>query len=108
VREQGLTVLTSGPIPPNPTELLNTATMSALIREMVSMSDMVIFDSPPALPVADTQVLSTKVDGVILVIEMGKAKKGAVRQMRALFDQARARIIGTVMNKMGRHLWLRQ
>jgi succinoglycan biosynthesis transport protein ExoP len=97
---EGLMVLPAGTIPPNPTELLNTGAMGRLLHDLGEACDMVIVDAPPALPVADAQVLSTKVDGVLLVVEMGKAKKDAVDQTRALLDRAHARILGAVMNKM--------
>jgi capsular exopolysaccharide synthesis family protein len=96
----GLRVLTSGPIPPNPAELLNSGQMTNLIAELRGMADVVLFDTPPCLPVTDAQVLAAKVEGVLLVAEMGEAKKAEVKHARELFDRAHARMVGLVFNKI--------
>jgi capsular exopolysaccharide synthesis family protein len=96
----GLQVLTSGPIPPNPAELLNSSPMSALIGELQRNADVVLFDTPPCLPVTDAQVLAPKVEGVLLVAALGEAKKAAVKQACELFDRAHARVVGLVFNKI--------
>src|SRR5687768_364557 len=62
----GLRVMTSGSIPPNPAELLNSIPMEELIGQLAAEAEVVIFDCPPCLPVTDAPLLSTKVDGVIL------------------------------------------
>ena len=98
-----LQVLTSGPIPPNPAELLNTPKMEGLIRELRERADVVIFDTPPCLPVTDAQVLGAKLDGVLLVAEMGEARKAEVRRACELLDQAHIRILGVVFNKISHH-----
>lgn len=98
---EGLQVITSGPRPPDPAELLNSMRMSELIKQLSKMADMVIFDTPPCLPVTDAQVLATKVNGVVLVLEVGEAKKAALRHVKGLLDQARARTLGLVLNKIG-------
>src|SRR5207244_1600335 len=90
------------PLPPDPAELLNSGRMRELIRQLDQMADVVIFDTPPCLPVTDAQVLATKVDGVILVLEVGEAKKAMLRRSKDLFDQAHARILGLVFNKISR------
>jgi polysaccharide biosynthesis transport protein len=96
----GLRVLTSGPIPPNPAELLNSGPMAAVIGELRGIADIVIFDTPPCLPVTDAQVLATKVEGVLLVAEMGEAKKAEVKHAKELFDRAHARTVGLIFNKI--------
>src|SRR5262249_31611816 len=91
-----LLVLTSGPLPPNPAEMLNTGAMESVIQQLRSMSDVVIFDTPPCLPVTDAQVLGAKLDGMLLVAEMGEARKAEVRRARELLDQAHIRVLGVV------------
>jgi capsular exopolysaccharide synthesis family protein len=98
---EGLQVITSGPRPPDPAELLNSARMRDLIKQLSKIADIVIFDTPPCIPVTDAQVLATKVNGVVLVLEVGEARKGALRHAKGLFDQARARTLGLVFNKVG-------
>ena len=97
---EGLQLLTSGPLPPNPAEMLNSDTMDGVIEGLHALADIVIFDTPPAIPVTDALVLATKVDGVVLVVEAGQAKKGAVRHARDLLMQTRARVLGVVLNKI--------
>jgi polysaccharide biosynthesis transport protein len=98
---EGLQVIASGPRPPDPAELLNSARMRELIKQLSKMADIVIFDTPPCIPVTDAQVLATKVNGVVLVLEVGEAKKAALRHAKGLFDQAHARTLGLVFNKVG-------
>jgi capsular exopolysaccharide synthesis family protein len=96
----GFSVLAAGSMPPNPAELLNSEPMERLIEALRGCADIVIFDTPPCLPVIDAQVLAAKVDGVVLVAEVGEARKAAVQHARRLFDQAHARTLGIVFNKM--------
>jgi len=100
---QGLTVLTAGTIPPNPAELLSSEPMDRLIDALRMSSDVVLFDTPPCLPVTDAQVLSSKVDGVVMVVEVGAARKAALQHTKRLFDQAHARTLGVVFNKIAEH-----
>lgn len=93
-----LDVLPSGPVPPNPSELIDTKSMTSLIEEAGVMYDYVLFDTPPVLAVTDAQVLSNKVDGVILVVSSGKTQiEGAVKA-KELLSHAQAKILGTVLN----------
>jgi capsular exopolysaccharide synthesis family protein len=96
----GLSVLPAGSIPPNPAELLNSEPMERLIEMLRQSADVVLFDTPPCLPVIDAQVLSSKLDGAALVVEVGEARKGAVQHAKRLFDQAHARTLGIVFNKI--------
>jgi capsular exopolysaccharide synthesis family protein len=98
---EGLQVIASGPRPPDPAELLNSGRMRELIKQLSQMADVVVFDTPPCIPVTDAQVLATKVNGVVLVLEVGEARKAALRHAKSLFDQARARTLGLVFNKIG-------
>jgi polysaccharide biosynthesis transport protein len=99
VADREVLVLTSGPIPPNPAEMLNTASMENVIRQLRERADIILFDTPPCLPVTDTQVLGTRLDGLLLVAQMGEARKGEVRRAHELLGQAHARVLGVVFNK---------
>ncbi|KRL04539.1 tyrosine-protein kinase [Liquorilactobacillus oeni DSM 19972] len=93
-----LYVMPSGPIPPNPAELLNSKRMNALVDSLEKQLDLVIYDAPPVLSVTDAQILSTKVDGTILVVRQNVAEKEAVRHSVELLKHVKANIIGTLLN----------
>lgn len=97
-----VSVITSGPIPPNPAELLGTEEMSLLIEELKTRFDMVIVDSAPALAVADPIVLSTYVDGCLIVIHSGKTNEDLVEKVIEQLKMVDARILGVVLNKIPR------
>lgn len=99
--EPPLQVITSGGLPPNPTELLESEKMTRILEELKQKSDMVIVDSPPTV-VADPIALSAKVDGVLLVIEPGKTKIGAAQVLMEHMNRAGARILGVVLNPISR------
>lgn len=93
-----LDLLTCGPIPPNPAELLSSKSMDALIQRLTDMYDLVIFDAPPVLSVADGQILANKCDGTILVINSGQTKKEMALKAKEAIEFANSRIIGAVLN----------
>ncbi|PGK31207.1 capsular biosynthesis protein [Priestia megaterium] len=93
-----LSVLTSGPIPPNPSELLASAQMAELLKEMKEKFDMIIFDTPPILAVADAQILANQVDGTILVVSSGKTEKDAALKSKELLSNAQGKLLGVVLN----------
>jgi len=93
-----LSVLTSGPIPPNPSELLASAQMAELLKEMKQQFDMIIFDTPPILAVADAQILANQVDGTILVVSSGKTEKDAALKSKELLSNAQGKLLGVVLN----------
>jgi capsular exopolysaccharide synthesis family protein len=97
---EDLLVLPSGEPAPNPAELLNTPAMEHLLRELTERTDLVVFDSPPCVLKTDARVLGAKLDGVLLVAEMGETRKAELRRARSLLDQAHIRILGVVFNKM--------
>ena len=74
--------------------------MQNLVAEMKDQAEMIIFDAPPLLPVTDAQVLASRSDGVILVIQSGKARKPAVKQSADMLEKARAHVLGIVLNKI--------
>ena len=93
-----LFVLGSGQFPPNPSELLGSNAMANVIREAREQFDVVLFDSPPLLAVTDAAVLSTMVDGTILVVRMGATARQAVRRALGQLHAVHARVLGAVMN----------
>ncbi|MGG0590889.1 CpsD/CapB family tyrosine-protein kinase [Priestia megaterium] len=93
-----LFLLTSGPIPPNPAELLASNNMTELLKEMKQEFDMIIFDTPPVLAVADAQILANQVDGSILVVSSGKTDKEAGIKAKELLLKANAKLLGAVLN----------
>jgi len=95
----GLQLLATGPLPPNPAELLDSARMTELIAELTRRADVVIFDSPPSLLLADGVILSSKVDRTILIAESSRVTIEAFREVTRLVEHARGSILGVVLNK---------
>lgn len=93
-----LHLMTSGPIPPNPAELLASNAMGMVIMELKKMYDMVIFDAPPVLSVTDGQVLANKCDGVILVINSGSTEKDMAVKAKEAITASNSKLIGAVLN----------
>lgn len=93
-----LFVLPSGPIPPNPSEMIGSARMDQLIKELEDEFDLVIFDTPPLSAVTDAQILSTKTDGVVFIIYQNRAIKEEVIQAKELLEKVNANIIGAILN----------
>lgn len=92
--------ITSGPIPPNPSELLGSKRMNHLLNELKEMYDFIIFDTPPALAVTDAKILSAITDGILLVVRSGYSKKEETEKTVQLFsgDNGQGKILGTVLN----------
>ncbi|MBF0217420.1 MAG: polysaccharide biosynthesis tyrosine autokinase [Candidatus Omnitrophica bacterium] len=98
---ENLSVITSGAIPPNPSELLGSTRMEVLLKKLLELYDAVIIDAPPALAVTDAVVLAGRVDGVILVIQYGKVHRNAVIRARDILAPSNSsKIIGVVLNKV--------
>jgi len=96
--DRNLFVMTAGPLPPNPAELLGSEQMRTMIGEMTAQYDQVIFDGAPALVVTDPAVLATLVDGVIIVVRAGANTFGIVQRTRDLFIRVGAHVVGSVLN----------
>lgn len=97
---QNLWLLTSGTIPPNPAELVASRRMGEVIAALQKLADMVLFDAPPVVAVTDAALLSSKVDGVLLVISAGKTKRDHAKKAKALLDKVNAHLIGTVLTNV--------
>ncbi len=98
--ESGLFVLTSGPLPPNPAELLGSEQMLKLIATVTPSFTHVVIDSPPIAAFTDGVLIATMVDGVLLVVHSGKSSRKVVARARKLLVDVGARIIGVVLNKV--------
>lgn len=94
----GLDVITSGPIPPNPAELLSSKGLDALLQQVKNDYDIIIIDSPPLLSVTDAQILANKCDGTILILNTGVVDKRAVKKAKALLAASHTKILGVVLN----------
>lgn len=94
-----LSILTAGPQAANPAELLSSDRMTEVIQELAQRFEQVIIDSPPALAVTDAAILSTMVDGVLLVVEGGKTHKGALARSHYTLVSSGANVLGVVFNK---------
>jgi capsular exopolysaccharide synthesis family protein len=99
---QNLWVLPSGPLPPNPSELLTSPAMERMIETLRRHADYVLFDSPPILAVTDASILAAHTDGAILVAERGRTRTEALRRAYQALQHANARILGVVINKAKR------
>lgn len=94
----GLVLLPAGRIPPNPSELVGSQRMAALL-ESLAATHTVLIDAPPILPVTDAGLLTSAADGAILVVEVGKARKEQVRLAAKTLERANGTVLGTVLNK---------
>jgi non-specific protein-tyrosine kinase len=97
---EGLTVLTSGPLPPNPADLMGSRRMEEVIATLAERAELVFFDTPPVVAVTDAAVLATKVDGVLLVISAGKTRREYARSAVQRLEQINARLVGTVLTNV--------
>src|SRR5690606_37007791 len=96
----GVRLLASGPIPPNPAELLGSERMHQLLIELREEADMVLIDAPPVLNVADAAVLARWVDGYLYVVSIGLTPREAVKEGKRRLDQVGARLLGTIVNRI--------
>ena len=97
-RNGNLDILTSGKIPPNPSEMLSSVSMTNLIEKLREKYDIVILDSAPLQAVTDAQILSTKADGTILVIRAQRTSRDSVIEAKNLLTKVGANILGTVLH----------
>ncbi len=97
---EGLSVLTSGPLPPNPADLMGSRLMEEVIGALAQGADQILIDTPPVVAVTDAAVLATKVDGVLLVISAGKTRREYARSAVQRLQQINARVVGTVLTNV--------
>lgn len=96
-KDDNFDILTSGKIPPNPSEMLASSAMTNLIEKLKEEYDVIVLDTAPVNLVTDAQVLSTKVDGTILVVKAATTKKNSVIEAKNLLNKVGANIVGTVL-----------
>ncbi|MBC7362863.1 MAG: CpsD/CapB family tyrosine-protein kinase, partial [Candidatus Aminicenantes bacterium] len=95
-----LYLINSGPIPPNPAELLSSEKMSELLKIVREQFDFVLIDTPPLLAVTDAQILAKMVDGLVLVVRAEKTPREALMQTRELIDLLKLKTFGVVINHL--------
>ncbi|MGH2317106.1 CpsD/CapB family tyrosine-protein kinase [Planococcus sp. SE5232] len=98
---ENLDLLPCGPIPPNPAELLSSHNMDILFEQALDVYDLLIFDTPPVLSVADSVILANKCEGTILVVDSGRTEKEhAIKAKEAINASTKARLLGAVINNV--------
>ncbi len=96
----GLRLLTTGPLPPNPAELLGSTRMRRLLADLQARADVVVLDSPPITALSDAAILATQSDGVLLVLEAGRTRRELARRAVEALGRVQARVIGALLNRM--------
>ncbi len=95
-----LRLLPSGPLPPNPSELLGSQRMDRIIESLRSIAEIILFDSPPTIAVTDASVLGAKMDGVLLVVSAGKTKRDHALRAKTMLQKGNAKVLGVVLNNV--------
>ena len=98
--QEHLSVITTGPLPPNPAELIRSTRMRTVLDRIAESAEFVIVDSPPLQAVTDAAILSSLVDGTVLVVFAGHSRSGAVRNGREALAKVGARVLGVTLNRM--------
>ncbi len=96
---ENLQAICGGAIPPNPAELLGSPAFDRLMTDLEARADVVVFDSPPCVPVTDPLLLAARMDGVVLVVQVGQTRRAAIRHVEEQLRRARARVLGVVFNR---------
>jgi non-specific protein-tyrosine kinase len=99
---ENLRVMTSGPLPPNPSELLGSQKMKDLMEDLAKQADVVLYDTPPLLPVTDGVVLATRADAVLIVAESGRTRRGSLQRALDSLRQVGATVAGVALNGVSR------
>jgi capsular exopolysaccharide synthesis family protein len=98
-----LSYIPSGPIPPNPSELIGSTLFKEMMGSLAKQFDHIVLDSPPVLGFADSIILSNSVDGIILVVLSGKTPKETLQRAKEVLHQVNAKILGVVINRVNIH-----
>ena len=99
-QEPNLRVVSTGPVPPNPAELLGSLRMRTLLGTLLEDADLVVFDSPPMQSLTDAAVISSFVDGTLVVVSAGKSRRRTVRRTMETLQRAGANVLGVVLNRV--------
>ena len=97
--QPGLKLITSGPIPPSPTEMIASPRLQGLIDDLAERFEVVVIDSPPVLGLADAPLLSALVDGVVLVVEASRNRRGTLKSSLRRLRAMRPILLGAVLTK---------
>lgn len=97
---ENLDLISSGPVPPNPSELLSSVKMTQLLAELKTSYDMIIVDSPPILAVTDAQILSKHTDGTVIVTDVKNNNMDRLKEAKQLLEKTDAKILGVVLNNV--------
>ena len=97
---EGVSVIPSGPIPPNPSELLGSPRMATLLEQLGDLADVVLVDSPPVLMVADASIVAAQVDGGIVVVDGFETRTASVRVVLEVLSNTQINLVGVVLNKL--------
>ena len=103
INDVNLDVLTSGPVPPNPAEMLASVSMEQTLKAFGDFYDYVIIDTPPLLAATDAQILASIADATLLVVDIKITKRRQVIESRRRLDNVGAKLLGLVMNKINSH-----
>jgi capsular exopolysaccharide synthesis family protein len=98
--EPNLSVMASGPLPPNPADVLSSGRMKSMMRKLVSEREIVLLDSPPILSVADASVLTSMADGVVLVVDLARTKRRDLERARDSINAVGGNLLGIVVNRL--------
>ncbi|MGB8253153.1 MAG: polysaccharide biosynthesis tyrosine autokinase [Anaerolineaceae bacterium] len=96
----GLSIVSSGSLPPNPAELLGSQKMQSILKTISQSADIILIDTPPTLAVTDAAVLASTMDGVLLIVRPGKTRIRALRQTLDQMNQVNARVLGVILNNV--------
>src|SRR5205823_6414710 len=96
----GLWLLTSGPLPPNPSEVIHSAEMGRIVARLREGNDLVIFDSPPLMAVADAAILAGKLACTLLVVDAGRTRSDVVKRSLETLNKVGVKPLGIVLNKL--------
>lgn len=99
-RIENLQVLTSGPLPPNPAELIGSERFKALLEDLKRHADVVLLDSPPVLAVTDAAILARQVDGVLMVVEAGGTRRPLAANAKDALEKVGAKVLGVALNRL--------
>ena len=102
---ENLWVITSGPLPPNPSELLGSPRLDAITEALRKQASVILFDSPPVLAVADASILAGKVEGAIMVVNAGRTRVHALQRAVDALSRSKKQILGVVLNKLTERDW---
>jgi capsular exopolysaccharide synthesis family protein len=102
-RVENLTLLTAGPLPPNPAELIDSKGMRSLVQRLEDKFDMVIFDTPPCLPRTDAAILARHLDGVAFVLAANMTRRDTALRAKEVITRAGGKFLGVVLNRAPRN-----